>query len=91
MTVTTPIDPGNTGALAKIAENGMAYGMDRGMGGEAIAAYVANGIARAVCPTDCVVVRRDDLRWALSIVERHTNEGTSLLTDRLLSAIGEQG
>jgi len=91
--MTTPIDPGNTGALAKIAENGMAYGMDRGMGGEAIAAYVANGIARAVCPTDCVVVRRDDLETALYGSqywgEELRQDGEQEALDRLRALIGD--
>jgi len=52
---------------------------------------LADAALAAALPDDIVFVRRDDLRRALSIVERHTNEGTSPLTDRLLSAIGEEG
>lgn len=79
--MTTPIDPGDTGALAKIAENGMAYGMDRGMGAAAIAAYVANAVARAVCPTGHHVIADDDL-WRIY--------GLGIAFKGLLNTLGEE-
>jgi len=92
MTVTTPIDPGNTGALAKIAENGMAYGMDRGMGGAAIASYVANAVARAICPPGYHVIADDDLRRVTEIYGRTGRSGSVIsdyeVIDRLRALIG---
>lgn len=41
----------------------------------------------ALIPDGCVVVSADGLRRALSIIERHTGEEPSLLTDELRAAL----
>lgn len=88
--MTTPIDPGDTLRLRSVIENALEYGLDKFTLKRAAYDYAASAVARAVCPTGHHVIADDDLRRALSIVERHTNEGTSLLTDRLRSAIGDE-
>lgn len=84
--MTAPIDPGDKDALYGIA-------MMKPYWRDAIAA-----VARAVCPPDCVVVRRDDLRALLNDIRAEfegvkgiIGEERAARVDRLRSAIGEQG
>lgn len=92
--MTTPIDPGDTGALAdvvisvvlrdkpdKATLNGNLYG------------HIAAAVARAVCPPDYVVVRRDDLETALYGSqywgEELRQDGEQEALDRLRALIGD--
>ena len=102
--MTTPIDPGDTAALGEHALEGAKDHLKHmeGYRGEwdtspATIAYwqaIADAVARAVCPPDCVVVRRDDLETALYGSqywgEELRQDGEQEALDRLRALIGDE-
>lgn len=95
--MTTPIDPGDTAALHDVWWAGYRSFIEN-----CEAVFTTDqaeeagmqAVARAVCPPDCVVVRRDDLETALYGSqywgEELRQDGEQEALDRLRALIGDE-
>lgn len=86
-----PINPGDTRALAKVAYDQLThYGVSFEMRTEAdLMRYyrIANAVARAVCPEDSVVVRRDDLVRVCDLAESMTCDDLAEIDEVLVDGL----
>lgn len=91
--MTTPIDPGNTAALFTVLDNAIVWAIDNDMTPKAATRYGAVAVALAVCPSDCVVVRRDDITAIIAFLWNRNliMAGDWDVVDRLRALIGDEG